>query len=142
LPFVILLFNKNFRLESGSPNLSFSKFYQNLQMLNCCIGHRLRYQTDTTTVTTTTTPTIVENQEEPDEDGDQFYECSSNIASSKSNFIDLPADGRLRQCGDLKLLNSNEILYIPVTQVIYDLVYSMIYITENLGMSTSNRGNA
>ncbi|CAF4599802.1 unnamed protein product, partial [Rotaria magnacalcarata] len=25
-------------------------------------------------------------------------------------------EGRLKPCGDLKLLNSNEILYVPVTQ--------------------------
>ncbi len=35
----------------------------------------------------TTTPTTnVEDQVEPDEDGDQFYECSSNISSLISNF--------------------------------------------------------
>ncbi|CAM4952153.1 unnamed protein product [Rotaria socialis] len=96
-------------LESGSPNLSFSKFYQNLQMLNCCIEHRVRHENDSTTTT-------VDNPIEPDEDGDQFFECSSNISSSKSNLTELQPEGRLKPCGDLKLLNSNEILYVPVTQ--------------------------
>jgi hypothetical protein len=32
----------------------------------------------------TITTAIVENQVEPDEDGNQFYDCSSNIPSSKS----------------------------------------------------------
>jgi hypothetical protein len=97
-----------FRLESGSPNLSFSKFYQNLQMLNCCIEHRLRHENDTTTQ---------ENLVEQDEDGDQFYECSSNISPSKLNLTELQPEGRLKPCGDLKLLHTNEILYIPITQV-------------------------
>ena len=94
-------------------------------MLNCCIGHRLRCQNDTSSTITTT---IGENPVEPDEDGDEFYECSSNITSSKSNITDLQPEGRLRQCGDLKLLNSDEILYIPVTQVIPNLLISLIYI--------------
>ncbi|CAF3964602.1 unnamed protein product, partial [Rotaria magnacalcarata] len=97
-------------LESGSPNLSFSKLYQNLQMLNCCIEHRVRHENDSATTTT------VDNPIEPDEDGDQFFECSSNISPSKSNLTELQPEGRLKPCGDLKLLNSNEILYVPVTQ--------------------------
>ena len=99
-------------LESGSPNLSYSKLYQNLQMLNCCIEHRLRHQNETTAAT--------DNSIEADEDadGDQFYECSPNLsAASKSSATDLQPDGRLKPCGDLKLLHTDDILYIPITQV-------------------------
>lgn len=77
-------------------------------MLNCCIEHRLRHQND------------IINPEGPfeqDEDGDQFYECSSNVSFSKSNLTDIQPEGCLKPCGDLKLLNSDEILYIPITQV-------------------------
>ncbi|CAF1416356.1 unnamed protein product [Adineta steineri] len=103
-------------LESGSPNLSFSKFYQNLQMLNCCIEHRLRHENDTTTVEEQQQPPQPQPQPELDEDGDEFYECSSTVPLSKSNLSELQPDGRLKPCGDLKLLYSNDILYIPITQ--------------------------
>ncbi|CAF1582326.1 unnamed protein product [Adineta ricciae] len=118
-------------LESGSPNLSYSKFYHNLQMLNCCIEHRLRHQNDTTSV---------ENQSgEQDEDGDEFFECSSVLASSKANISDLQPEGRLKPCGDLKLLNSNEILYIPITQecppMTEDMLDEQTTVLTNLGSS-------
>jgi len=77
-------------------------------MLNCCIEHRLRHENDTTNP---------DNFVEQDEDGDQFYECSSNISPSKSNLTELQPEGRLKPYGDLQLLHSNEILYIPITQV-------------------------
>ena len=99
---------KTFRLESGSPNLSFSKFYQNLQMINCCIQHRLQHEKDTSNL---------DNVVEQEEDDEQFFECQSNISPSKSNLTELQPEGRLKPCGDLKLLNANEILYIPETQV-------------------------
>ena len=82
-------------------------------MLNCCIEHRLRHQNETTGV---------DNQsDEQDEDGDEFFECSSVLSSSKVNTSDLQPEGRWKPCGDLKLLNSDEILYVPITQVIRSL---------------------
>ena len=118
-------------LDSGSPNLSYAKLYQNLQMLNCCIEHRVRHQNETT------------NQDNPvdvDEDGDQFYECSGNFSSSKANPNELQPDGRLKPCGDLKLLRANETLYIPITQVCshtHNRHRSLCMATS--GMSTGDR---
>ena len=74
-------------------------------MLNCCIEHRLRHENETSSL---------DNSLEQDEDGEEFYECSSSISPLKS---DSQPEGRLKPCGELKLLNTNEILYIPVTQV-------------------------
>ena len=122
-------------LESGSPNLSYSKFYQNLQMLNCCIEHRLRHQNETTASASTDTPVEVEE----DGDGDQFYECSLNLStSSKTSLTDLQPDGRLKPCGDLKLLRSDEILYIPITQV-GSRMFSITPQCTIVGMSPSDR---
>jgi hypothetical protein len=87
-------------------------------MLNCCIEHRLRHENDTINV---------ENPIEQDEEGDQFYECSSNIPSLKSNLTELQPEGRLKPCGDLKLLHTNEILYIPITQVIHKYRICIFY---------------
>ena len=77
-------------------------------MLNCCIEHRLRHENDSINA-----ETLVEQ----DEDGDEFFECSTNISPSKSNLTDLNPEGRSKPCADLKLLHSDEILYIPITQV-------------------------
>jgi len=88
-------------------------------MLNCCIEHRLRHQNDTINVES--------QQVEQDEDGDEFYECSSNISPSKSNLTELQPEGRLKPCGDLKLLHTNEILYIPITQVIHKYRICIFY---------------
>jgi hypothetical protein len=71
---------------------------------------------------------VTENPVEPDEDGDEFYECSSNISSLKTNLTDIQPEGRLKPCGDLKLLNSDEILYVPVTQVTSNSPSLIIYI--------------
>ncbi|UJR36425.1 hypothetical protein I4U23_029148 [Adineta vaga] len=118
-------------LESGSPNLSYSKFYQNLQMLNCCIEHRLRHQNDITNM---------ENAiGEQDEDGDEFFECSSILSPSKSSLADLQPEGRFKPCGDLKLLNTNESLYIPITQecppATEDMLDEQTTVLTNLGSS-------
>ena len=81
-------------LEGGSPNLSYSKFYQNLQMLNCCIEHRMRHQNEISNA---------ENPVETDEDGDEYYECSVNLSSSsKSSLTENQAEGRSKPFADLK----------------------------------------
>ncbi|CAF1301365.1 unnamed protein product [Rotaria sp. Silwood1] len=48
------------------------------------LGHHLLYHRNNAT----TLPTNVEDQVELDEDGDRFYEYSSNISSLKSNLMD------------------------------------------------------
>jgi len=46
------------------------------------------------------------------DDADGWRDTSLEFASS----LPYQADGRLKQCGDLRLLNLNEQLYVPVTQ--------------------------
>lgn len=77
-------------------------------MLNCCIQHRLRFEKETNNA---------DNIVEQDEDGEEFFECETNISPSKSNLTELQPEGRLKPCGDLKLLHADEILYVPETQV-------------------------
>lgn len=77
-------------------------------MLNCCIQHRLQHEKETSNL---------DDVVEQEDDGEQFFECLSNISPSKSNLAELQPEGRLKPFGDLKLLNANEILYIPETQV-------------------------
>lgn len=114
-------------LESGSPNLSYSKFYQNLQMLNCCIEYRVRRQKEANICTENKTNTdlevINEKTENDDDDDELFYECETN-----SNLVDIQPEGRLKPYGDLKLLDHEEILYVPLTQVHFHLLESDNYI--------------
>ena len=97
-------------------------------MLNCCIEHRRRHENEATS--------SLENSLEQDEDGDEFYECSSTLPAVKS---DGQPEGRLKPCGDLKLLNSDEILYIPVTQVLCSRGFFCICFLFIKGMSAGHR---
>lgn len=52
---------------------------------------------------------------------DEFYSCNQESAKLRDSLTEsdnYSAEGRLRQCGNLKLIQNNETLYIPVTQVI------------------------
>lgn len=60
-----------------------------------------------------------ESEEDNDEE-DEFFDCDDTMNSnSNENAITKlhkPA-GRLRKCGRLRLLNTGEPMYIPITQV-------------------------
>lgn len=53
--------------------------------------------------------------EEEEEDNDEFYDCSNDEEEGELNKKSKP-EGRLKKMNNLKLLNSEEPLYIPVTQ--------------------------
>ncbi|CAF0846918.1 unnamed protein product [Didymodactylos carnosus] len=124
-------------LEPGSPNLSLSKFYQNLQMLNCCTEYRLRHQQQQSE----RAQQVGANSDDSGEE--EFYECDAssiqNLSLSKVNSDELviQPEGRLKPFGDLKLLKSDEILYIPITQegapATEDILDEQTAILSNLG---------
>lgn len=89
-------------------------------MLNCCIEHRVRHENDSAM------SVDAPNESVNDEDEDLFFECSSTVSPSKSNLTDVQPEGRLKPCGDLKLLHSNEILYVPITQVFRTNIFFLV----------------
>ncbi|KAK8737776.1 hypothetical protein OTU49_004235 [Cherax quadricarinatus] len=96
-------------IGSGSPDLASTLLHQKLQMLNCCIiRRRAREQSLSKS-----------SNDEVDEE-DEFYECEEEMEEEeKSNGTrsswDKP-EGRLKRCGKLRLIKTNEQLFVPFTQ--------------------------
>ncbi|XP_035231444.1 rab3 GTPase-activating protein catalytic subunit-like isoform X2 [Stegodyphus dumicola] len=131
-------------LEPGPPNMNYCLLHQKLQMLNCCIErkksrewHQLRSSVHSVLEESKTSAGSPAPLSESDDD--EFYECNENSTSSgdsRSSRKKHP-EGRLRQLGDIKLLNCDEPLYIPVTQepapVTEDLLEEQAEVLVQLG---------
>ncbi|TSM60542.1 Rab3 GTPase-activating protein catalytic subunit [Bagarius yarrelli] len=116
-------------LPPGPPDLRCCLLHQKLQMLNCCIEHkkaRDAARKDASEENGLPAPqaSLGKAKESWSDSEDEFFECLSDA----EEMTDTPADGvkgagakvkpegRLQPHGKLTLLNSNEPLYIPVTQ--------------------------
>uniref|UniRef100_A0A4W4HI24 Rab3 GTPase-activating protein catalytic subunit n=1 Tax=Electrophorus electricus TaxID=8005 RepID=A0A4W4HI24_ELEEL len=133
-------------LAAGPPDLRCCLLHQKLQMLNCCIEHkrardsgsgrdRKEAASENGILSPTSTgagPTLSETPlgkpwDSWSDSEDEFFECLSDTEEIK----DVPADrakggakevgrakpeGRLQPHGKLTLLNTDEPLYVPVTQ--------------------------
>ncbi|KAK7068094.1 Rab3 GTPase-activating protein catalytic subunit [Halocaridina rubra] len=96
-------------IGSGSPDLASTLLHQKLQMLNCCITRRQARE-----------KSLSKSEIEEVEDDDEFYECEEEMEdeerSVNSRSVWDKPEGRLKRCGQLRLLKTNEPLYIPYTQ--------------------------
>ncbi|KAJ8964479.1 hypothetical protein NQ314_004766 [Rhamnusium bicolor] len=101
----------NILLSPGFPDLRTCLLNQKLQMLNCCIDRKISresmYQSN------------YDSAEDSSTD-DEFFDCSEKPdeetkRKTTHSLWNQPV-GRLSKFGDLKLLNSGDPLYIPVTQ--------------------------
>ncbi|XP_071844702.1 rab3 GTPase-activating protein catalytic subunit-like isoform X2 [Apostichopus japonicus] len=133
-------------ISGTAPNMACCLVHQKLQMLNCCIARKKAREErqslkeadrniSTTSFASAEDADTISNVQ-PDRKGaakegeprgseseDEFYECEmeneegpeDDAAIQESEEISKP-EGRLKVCGELKLLNSDEDLYIPVTQ--------------------------
>ncbi|XP_042233003.1 rab3 GTPase-activating protein catalytic subunit-like isoform X2 [Homarus americanus] len=96
-------------IGSGSPDLASTLLHQKLQMLNCCIVRRRTREQSSSNFAT-----------DDIEDDDEFYECEEEMEEeersngSRSSW-DKP-EGRLKRCGKLRLIKTNEQLFVPYTQ--------------------------
>ncbi|KAK3568274.1 hypothetical protein QTP86_002770 [Hemibagrus guttatus] len=116
-------------LPAGPPDLRCCLLHQKLQMLNCCIEHKkardsARKEAAGENGLTVPQASPGKARDSWSDSEDEFFECLSDAEDMK----DVPADGvkgaggkikpegRLQPHGKLTLLNSNEPLYIPVTQ--------------------------
>ncbi|CAD5121612.1 unnamed protein product [Dimorphilus gyrociliatus] len=92
--------------KEKEPDSATCLLQQKLQMLNCCIEHRLRRQH------------VVEEYNSPgeEEDDDEFFECAeeSNDQQREANMI--KAEGRLRKLAYQLHKVPGEYLYVPITQ--------------------------
>ncbi|XP_060785256.1 rab3 GTPase-activating protein catalytic subunit isoform X2 [Neoarius graeffei] len=116
-------------LPAGPPDLRCCLLHQKLQMLNCCIEHKkarddLRKNAASENGLPVPQASPGKSWDSWSDSEDEFFECLSDAEDMK----DVPADGvkgtgakikpegRMQPHGKLTLLNSNELLYIPVTQ--------------------------
>ncbi|XP_031567041.1 rab3 GTPase-activating protein catalytic subunit-like [Actinia tenebrosa] len=120
------------RLKLEPPDLGYCLIHQKLQMLNCCIERRRISKMRASSSSCGESPSkSLDNQNNKDKnsqpasstsssDDDEFFEAveslsvlEKKLSEEENNFI---VKGRLRQCGDLRLLACDEPLYIPITQ--------------------------
>ncbi|CAL9689716.1 unnamed protein product [Knipowitschia caucasica] len=126
-------------LPSGAPDLRCCLLHQKLQMLNCCI-QRKRSRDEAQSSAPRTSGSAPRTTSEGDtalwdsDSDDEFYECVSDLSESDRRRAEggrpegarpeggSPSgghrrpEGRLKQYQDLRLLQNNEPLYVPVTQ--------------------------
>lgn len=86
-------------------------------MLNVCINRRRIREGNLSQAMANSNQ---QNLESHDESDDEFFDCDANnedekADQSKYNFWNKP-EGRLNKLNDLKLIDSDEFLYVPITQ--------------------------
>uniref|UniRef100_T1J5I1 Rab3 GTPase-activating protein catalytic subunit n=1 Tax=Strigamia maritima TaxID=126957 RepID=T1J5I1_STRMM len=131
-------------LETGLPDLGCCLLHQKLQMLNCCIERkkirenretrqpRLRSEDERESSSddeeffecydkTLSSTDVTSDAERPSSSTRERERPLSSVSSGSADgvfkdTVSQQPDGRLRRCGDLRLLKSEQPLYIPVTQ--------------------------
>ncbi|KAF7709908.1 rab3 GTPase-activating protein catalytic subunit isoform X2 [Silurus meridionalis] len=116
-------------LPAGPPDLRCCLLHQKLQMLNCCIEHkkvRDELRKDVSSDNGLPVPQVSPGKscDSWSDSEDEFFECLSDAEDMKDAASDgvkaavvkMKPEGRLQPHGKLTLLNSNEPLYIPITQ--------------------------
>lgn len=96
-------------IGSGSPDLASTLMHQKLQMLNYCITRRKAREQSSS-----------KSSNDEFEDEDEFYECEEEMEEEEKSNGSRPSwdkpEGRLKRCGKLRLIKTNEQLYVPFTQ--------------------------
>lgn len=87
----------------GFPDPKSCLLHQKLQMINCCIERRKKSEE------------AAVGKRESDESDDEFFDCDENVEDEAKPASTTPV-GRLSQHNSLKLINTGQPLYIPVTQ--------------------------
>lgn len=109
--------------STAAPDLASALLHQKLQMLNCCIAHRAARDG--------TTLTAVKPEDDQPDDADEFFDCITDDEDEHEEADESDQDktgnlsglsswdrpeGRLKQCGRLRLLGSGTRLFVPHTQ--------------------------
>ncbi|XP_072301479.1 rab3 GTPase-activating protein catalytic subunit [Eucyclogobius newberryi] len=126
-------------LCSGAPDLRCCLLHQKLQMLNCCIERKRARDEAHREQSTSPRKAAAEGDaaqgdaaqgdatqqgdaaqgkswESWSDSEDEFYECVSDLSENGQNESRRKPEGRMRQHQDMRLLHTDEPLYIPVTQ--------------------------
>lgn len=100
-------------VASGFPDSRTSLLHQKLQMLNICMERRRIREGGLPFAMTTSTKEMRAQKDDSEEE--QFFDCSSDEDDKAHPAWNKP-EGRLSKLGNLTLIDSDEPLYIPITQ--------------------------
>ncbi|XP_017769913.1 PREDICTED: rab3 GTPase-activating protein catalytic subunit-like [Nicrophorus vespilloides] len=94
------------RLATGFPDARTCLLHQKLQMLNCCIERKNAREA----MIADREFSSAESSENECDDDEEFFDCSTDMEKPRQSV------GRLGKFEDMKLLQTGEQLYIPITQ--------------------------
>lgn len=119
LYFSVFFFWFIFSIAEGFPDPRTCLLHQKLQMLNICINRRRIREGNLSHAMANSNQRNVDSRS--DESDDEFFDCdaSNDDDASEQTKDYLPwnkPEGRLSKLNDLKLINSDEFLYVPITQ--------------------------
>lgn len=103
------------RVNPGFPDTRTCILHQKLQMLNCCIERKKAREQKEFSAARSDPDDLNSSEAESD---DEFYDCDvdkEEDSHPKHSLWNKPV-GRLSKHGNLKLINTGEQLYIPITQ--------------------------
>lgn len=109
-----------YRIAEGFPDPRTCLLHQKLQMLNICINRRRIRDGNLSFSMVNSNQRNTESRS--DESDDEFFDCDTtnneeDNDQSKHNYAPWnKPEGRLSKLNDMKLIDSDEYLYIPVTQ--------------------------
>lgn len=109
------------RVASGYPDTRTCLLHQKLQLLNVCMERRMQREQGITIVKPHWSESRDIHSEDDDNDTEEeFYDCDEEEANRSGSPLKgveaSKAEGRLKRLRDLRLLDSEEYLYVPITQ--------------------------
>lgn len=107
------------RIAEGFPDPRTCLLHQKLQMLNICINRRRIREGNLSQSMAKSNQRNMESRS--DESDDEFFDCDAANDDDTNEQSDeyLPwnkPEGRLSKLNDMKLIDSDEYLYVPITQ--------------------------
>ncbi|XP_015786342.1 rab3 GTPase-activating protein catalytic subunit [Tetranychus urticae] len=133
-------------LEPDSPNLGTCLLNQKLQMLNCCIQQKRKREAIKAALDTgkkNIKRTGDDNDGEEKDSEDEFFDAVEDENEFEGKQV-TTFEGRSHQLNDLTLVNSDEPLFVPITQdpapMTEDMMVEQVEILAQLG--TSSEGAA
>lgn len=106
-----------FRVATGFPDYRTCLLHQKLQMLNICMERRrIREGGLPFSMTQSTTSSSSKRNTIAGDSDDEFFDCSDEDEDNKRHAPWNKPEGRLSHLGVMTLVNSDESLYVPITQ--------------------------
>lgn len=104
------------RISDGFPDPRTCLLHQKLQMLNVCINRRRVREGNLSGAMLKSNQQNMDGRS--DESDDEFFDCdATNDDDAQTKYEDWnKPEGRMSKLNDMKLIDSDEFLYVPITQ--------------------------